>query len=136
LVVKGDESAGQTGEHGPLERNNGHLNVGAGGALETHMVQREIFFLFGEADANVSGAYDKNHRVGGGVSGGVVANVTDDWKWLISTGYLGYLFGDRSDDVKISVGQRWTFAKNFAFRTTYTHHDRDNEFLAVVHGYF
>jgi hypothetical protein len=116
--------------------SNGHLNLGVGGALETHLFQREVYFLFGEVDANVSGAYEENHRVGGGVSGGIMANITDNWKWLASGGYLGYLFGDRSDDVKISVGQRWTFAKNFAFRTTYTHHDRDNEVLAVFHGYF
>ena len=116
--------------------SNGNLNLGGGGSLETHFFQREVFFLFGEVDANVSGAYDENHRVGGGVSGGIVANITDNWKWLTTAGYLGYLFGDRSDDVNISVGQRWAFAKNFAFRTTYTHHDNDNEILAVIHGYF
>lgn len=116
--------------------SNGNLNVGAGGALETHLLQREVFFLFGEADANVSGAYDERHRIGGGVSAGIVVNVTDNWKWLASGGYLGYVFGDRSDDVSISVGQRWTFAKNFAFRTTFTHHDRDNELLGLFHGYF
>ncbi|MDH5585854.1 MAG: DUF4105 domain-containing protein, partial [Nitrospirota bacterium] len=116
--------------------SNGHFNVGAGGALETHVFQREVFFLMGEVDANVSGAYDENHRIGGGVSGGVVANVTENWKWLASGGYLGYFLGHRSDDIQVSVGQRWTFAKNFAFRTTFTHHDRDNELLAVFHGYF
>ncbi len=116
--------------------SNGNLNLGGGGALETHFFQREVYFLFGEVDANVSGAYDENHRVGGGLSGGMVANMTNNWKWRASAGYLGYLFGDRSDDIRISVGQRWTFAKNFAFRATYTHHDRDNEFLAVIHGYF
>ncbi len=116
--------------------SNGYLNVGAGGALETHVFQREVFFLFGEADVNGSRAYDENHRVGGGLSGGVVVNVADNWKWLASGGYLGYLFGDRSDDVRISVGQRWTFAKNFAFRTMFTHHDRDNEVFTVLHGYF
>ncbi len=116
--------------------SNGHVNAGVGGAAETQLLKREVWFLFGEFDANVNKAYEENHRVGGGASGGVVANVTDNWKWLVSAGYLGYLFGDRSDDIKISVGQRWTFAKNFAFRTTYTHHDRDNEFLAVFHGFF
>jgi hypothetical protein len=116
--------------------SNGYLNAGAGGALETRIVQREVFFLFGEFDANVSSAYDENHRVGGGVSGGVMATITNNWKWLISAGYMGYPLGDRSDDTPISVGQRWTFAKNFAFRTTFTHHDRDNEVLAVFHGYF
>ena len=116
--------------------SNGHFNAGVGGAVETHILQREVFFLFGEFDANASGAYEKNYRVGGGVSGGLMANVTDNWKWLISGGYLGYPLGDHSDDVHISVGQRFTLAKNFAFRTTYTHHDRDNEVLAVFHGYF
>ena len=116
--------------------SNGHINGGVGGAVETQFLQREVFFLFGEFDANVSGAYDKNYRAGGGVSGGVMANVTDNWKWLVSAGYMGYPLGDRSDDTPISVGQRWTFAKNFAFRTTYTHHDGDNEVFAVFHGYF
>ena len=116
--------------------SNGHFNVGAGGALETHLLQREVFFLFGEADANVSGAYEKNHRIGGGISGGLATTITDNWKWLVSAGYLGYFFGQRSDDILVSIGQRWTFAKNFSIRTTFTHHDRDNELLAVFHGYF
>ena len=116
--------------------SNGHFNGGVGGAVETHILQREVFFLFGEFDANVSGAYDENYRVGGGVSSGLMANVTDNWKWLISGGYLGYPLGDHSDDAHISVGQRFTLAKNFALRTTFTHHDRDNEILAVFQGYF
>ena len=116
--------------------SNGYVNGGVGGAFETQFFQREVFFLFGEFDANVSEAYDENHRVGGGVSGGVMATITNKWKWLISAGYIGYVFGDRSDDMPLSVGQRWTLAKNLAFRTTFTHHDKDNEILGVIHGYF
>jgi hypothetical protein len=116
--------------------SNGHVNAGIGGALESQAFQREVFFLFGELDANVSGAYEENHRVGGGVSGGVMATITHNWKWLVSAGYMGYFLGDRSDDIPISVGQRWTLVKNFSFRTTFTHHNRDNEVLAVFHGYF
>jgi hypothetical protein len=116
--------------------SNGNVNAGIGGALETQVFQREVFFLFGEMDANVSGAYNENHRVGGGVSGGVMATITPNWKWLMSAGYLYYPLGDRSHDIPISVGQRWTFAKNFAVRATFTHHEHDNEVLAVFHGYF
>ncbi len=116
--------------------SNGNANAGIGGALETQVFQREVFFLFGEMDANVSGAYKENHRVGGGVSGGVMATITPNWKWLMSSGYLYYPLGDRSHDIPIFVGQRWTFAKNFALRTTFTHHDKDNEILGVIHGYF
>ncbi len=116
--------------------SNGNANAGIGGALETQVFQREVFFLFGEMDANISGGYKENHRVGGGVSGGVMAIITPNWKWLISAGYLYYPLGDRSHDIPISVGQRWTFAKNFAVRATFTHHERDNEILGVFHGYF
>jgi hypothetical protein len=116
--------------------SNGNFNAGAGAAFETHMVQREVFFLFGEFDANVSGVYDGNHRVGGGVSGGLMATITENWKWLISGGYLYYPLGDRSDDFNLSIGQRVTLAKNLALRTTFTHHDRDNELVLVLHGYF
>lgn len=116
--------------------SNGHFNAGVGGAMETHFLQREVFFLFGEFDANASEAYEKNYRVGGGVSGGIMSNISDNWKWLISGGYLGYPLGDQSDDVHLSVGQRFTLAKNFSFRTTFTHHAQDNEVLAVFHGYF
>jgi hypothetical protein len=116
--------------------SNGHMNAGAGGAMETQVFEREVFFLFGELDANVSGAYDRNYRVGGGVSGGVMATITHNWKWLVSAGYMSYLLGDRSHNIPISVGQRWTLDKNFALRTTFTHHDRDNEVLAVFHGFF
>jgi hypothetical protein len=116
--------------------SNGNVNAGIGGALETQVFQREVFFLFGEIDANISGGYKENHRVGGGVSGGVMATITPNWKWLISAGYLYYPIGERSHDFPISVGQRWTFAKNFAVRATFTHHDQDNEILGVFHGYF
>ncbi|MGD9852745.1 MAG: DUF4105 domain-containing protein [Nitrospirales bacterium] len=116
--------------------SNGHFNGGVGGAMETQIFQREVFFLFGEFDANISGAYAENHRVGGGVSGGVMATITPTWKWLVSAGYLSYPLGDRSDDIPISVGQRWTFAKNFALRASFTHHDTDNEILAMFQGYF
>lgn len=116
--------------------SNGRVNAGLGGALETQAFQREVFFLFGELDTNVSGAYDENHRVGGGVSGGVMATITPNWKWLVSAGYMSYLLGDRSHDIPISVGQRWTLAKNLAFRTTFTHHNKDNEIFGMLHGYF
>lgn len=116
--------------------SNGQFNAGMGGAVESQIFQNEVFFLFGELDANISGAYDENHRVGGGVSGGVMSTITENWKWLASAGYLFYPLGDRSNDIPVSVGQRWSIAKNFAFRTTFTHHDHDNELLAVIHGYF
>lgn len=65
-----------------------------------------------------------------------MATLTNNWKWLLSAGYLAYPVGDQSDDIPISVSQRWTLAKNFSLRTTFTHHDNDNEMVGLFHGYF
>ena len=80
--------------------------VGLGASWETHFLKRELYFVFGEVDANVSGAFDEHHRVGGGVTGGVLTNLTEKWKALFSVGYLNYPLGDRSDDVRVFVGHR------------------------------
>ncbi len=103
---------------------------------ETHFLQREALFLFEEFNAKVSGGFENYARVGGGVSGGLMANVTDNWKWPISGGYLDFPLGDHCNDVYISVHQWFTVAKNFAFQSTFTHDNRDNEVLAIFHGYF
>ncbi len=115
---------------------NGHAQGGIGAAVESHLLEREVYFLFADADANVSNGFDKDYRVGGGISAGMLTTVTDNWKWLISIGYFGYPLGDQSDDLRISVNQRWTVAKNLAFRTEYTHRDHDNEIVGMFHGYF
>ena len=116
--------------------SNGNFNAGIGGAFETHILQHEVFFLFGEIDANVSGAFNENHRIGGGVTAGMTATITNNWKWFISAGYLYYALGDRSDDIPISIGQRWTLGKNLAIRSTLTHHHHDNQWNISLLGYF
>jgi hypothetical protein len=116
--------------------SNGNMNAGIGAALESNLLHREVYFVFSELDANVSGAFNNHYRIGGGVTGGILVNLTKKWKIVGTGGYLGYPLGDHSDDLRFSIGQRYTLAKNFAIRTTYTHHDRDNELLALFQGYF
>lgn len=84
----------------------------------------------------MSGAFNENHRIGGGVTAGMTATITNNWKWFISAGYLYYALGDRSDDIPISIGQRWTLGKNLAIRSTLTHHHHDNQWNISLLGYF
>ena len=49
--------------------SNGNFNVGIGGAIESSVINREVYFVFAEGDVNVSKAFDENHRVGPGVNG-------------------------------------------------------------------
>ncbi|HUM40640.1 MAG TPA: hypothetical protein PKJ04_12930, partial [Nitrospira sp.] len=79
---------------------------------------------------------EERHRVGGGASAGLYADLTERWRLLASASYLRYALGDRSDDMRWSVGQRYTLAQNWALRLEYTHRDHDNDVLFTVQAFF
>ena len=116
--------------------SNGNLNAGIGASTETHVFQREVYFVFAEVDGNVSGAFDHHYRAGGGVTGGILINFTDRWKLLGSVGYLAYPLGNRTDDFRYSLGQRWTLSQNFSVRAEFFHRDKDNQILGTLQAFF
>ena len=116
--------------------SNWHVNGGIGASAETHLLRREVFFAFAEVEGNYSRAYEERHRVGGGASAGLYADLTERWRLLASASYLRYALGDRSDDMRWSVGQRYTLAQNWALRLEYTHRDHDNDVLFTVQAFF
>ena len=116
--------------------SNGNFNGGIGGAVESHMLGRELFFAFAEADANVSRAYEERHRIGGGGTIGVLADLSDRWKLMASGSYLRYALGEQSEDIRWSVGQRLSLTQNLALRTEYHHRSHDNDVLFTLHLYY
>ncbi|MDH5668024.1 MAG: DUF4105 domain-containing protein [Nitrospira sp.] len=116
--------------------NNGVFNGGIGGAIETAFIKREVLFAFAEAEANVSPAYHEYHRIGGGATVGIWADVTDRWKLTGSGSYLRYPLGDTSDDIRWHVGSRYTLARDWAARMEYTHRDRDDDFVFSLQAFF
>jgi hypothetical protein len=116
--------------------SNGVVNGGIGAAVESHWLKREVFFAFAEAEANYSHAYEENHRVGGGGSVGLLSDLTDRWKLMASGTYLRYALGDKSDDFRWLVGQRYTLSQNWALRLEYSHRDHDNDVVFSVQAYF
>ena len=115
---------------------NGVANVGAGAAAETQLFKREVYFAFAEAEANYSRAYEERHRVGGGGTVGMLADVTDRWKLMLSGSYLRYALGDKSDDFRWFVGSRYTLSQNWALRVEYNHRDHDNDVVFSVQAFF
>ncbi len=113
-----------------------NVNGGLGAAAETRVLHREVYFAFAELDANYSHAFEQNHRAGAGGSVGLLADLTERWKTLVSTTYLRFPLGERSDDVRVSVQQRFTLQKGWALRVEFSHRDHDNEALLTVHAYF
>jgi hypothetical protein len=116
---------------------NANLNGGIGLAAETHWLRHEMYFAFAELDANYSHAFDENHRIGGGGTVGVLADLTERWRVLLSTTYLRYPLGEDSDDWRVSFQQRFTLQKDLALRLEFNHLDRhDNEAVLSVQVYF
>ena len=116
--------------------SNGVMNGGIGGAIESRLLKREVLFAFAEAEANYSRAYQERHRIGGGGTVGMLADVTDRWKLMLSGSYLRYALGDKSDDIRWFVGSRYTLAQNWALRLEYNHRDRDNDVLFTMQAFF
>ncbi len=116
--------------------SNGVLNGGIGAAMESHWLKREVVFAFAEAEANYSRAYEEDHRVGGGGTVGLLADLTDRWKMMASGTYLRYALGDKSDDFRWFVGQRYTLSQNWALRLEYNHRDHDNDVVFSVQAFF
>ena len=116
--------------------SNGFFNGGIGGAKELNLLNREVVFAFAETEASISKAYDGMHRIGGGATIGMLADITARWKLMATGSYLRFPLGDKSDDIRWYVGSRFTLAQNWAVRLEYNHRDRDNDVLFSVQAYF
>jgi hypothetical protein len=106
--------------------SNGVMNGGIGGAIESRLLKREVLFAFAEAEANYSRAYEERHRIGGGGTVGMLADITDHWKIMATGTYLKYPLGENSDDIRWFIGSRYTLLQNLAVRLEYNHRDHDN----------
>lgn len=127
----------QTIRHNGCELcSNGVANVGVGAAAETQLLKREVYFAFAEAEANYSRAYEERHRVGGGGTVGMLADVTDRWKLMLSGSYFRYALGDKSDDIRWYADSRYTLSQNWALRLEYNHRDHDNDVAFSVQAFF
>jgi Domain of unknown function (DUF4105) len=116
--------------------SNGVMNVGIGGAMESRLLKREVLFAFAEAEANYSRAYEERHRIGGGGTIGMLADITDQWKLMATGSYLKYGLGEQSDDIRWFVGSRYTMTQNWALRLEYNHRDRDNDVTFTAQAFF
>jgi hypothetical protein len=116
--------------------SNGFVNGGIGGARELRLLKREVLFAFAEVEANVSGAYQDMHRVGGGGTVGMLADITERWKMMATGSYLRFPLGDKSDDLRWYIGSRYTLTRNWTVRLEYNHRRYDNDILFSMQVFF
>ena len=115
---------------------NGFLNGGLGGAVQSHVLGRQVWYAMAEVESDASKAYEESYRIGGGGTVGLLADITDRWKLLATGTYLRYALGDKSEDIRWSVGQRYSLTTNLAFRVEYNHRSHDNDVLGTLQWYF
>lgn len=116
--------------------SNGVVNGGIGGAIESRLLGREVLFAFAEAEGNYSRAYEERHRIGGGGTVGMLADLTERWKLMATGTYLKYALGEKSDDIRWFVGSRYTLSQHWALRLEYNHRDHDNDALLAIQAFF
>ncbi len=116
--------------------SNGFLNTGVGAAVESRWLKREVWFAFAEAEANYSPAYEERHRIGGGGTAGLLADVTERWKIMATGSYLRYALGEQTDDIRWFVGSRLTLTRNWALRVEYNHRHHDDDVVFSVQAFF
>jgi hypothetical protein len=116
--------------------SNGVASGGIGAAVESSLFKREVYFAFAEAEANYSRAYEERHRIGGGGTIGLLSDLTDRWKLMLSGTYLRYALGDKSEDIRWFAGSRYTLSQNWGLRVEYNHRDRDNDIVFSVQAFF
>lgn len=116
--------------------SNGLASGGIGAAVESSLFKREVYFAFAEAEANYSRAYEERHRIGGGGTIGLLSDLTDRWKLMLSGSYLRYALGDKSEDLRWFAGSRYTLSQNWALRVEYNHRDRDDDVVFSIQAFF
>lgn len=116
--------------------NYWNSNFGTGGAIQTELFHRELFYAFAEGDLNYGSAFEKDYRMGGGGTLGMLADLTPRWKLHLSTTYLSFPLGERSHEFRASLEQRYTLQKDLAVRLELNHDHRQNESLLKLDFYF
>jgi len=114
----------------------GRLNGGIGVAAESHWVKREVYFGFAEFVAEYGKAFDRSHRIGGGLSVGALADITDRWKISALMTYLGFPAGDKGTEWRFSAQQRFSLSKDLALRLDFNQRANQQEYLLSLHVYF
>jgi hypothetical protein len=116
--------------------SNGVASGGLGASFESALLKREVYFAFADAEANYSKAYEERHRIGGGGTVGMLSDLTDRWKLMLSGSYLRYALGNQSEDIRWFVGSRYTLSRDWALRVEYNHRSHDNDVVFSVQAFF
>jgi hypothetical protein len=114
----------------------GRANGGIGLAAESSWLKREVYFGLAEIVSEYGKAFDRSYRIGGGLSVGVLLDITDRWKVAATTAYLGFPLGEKKPEWRVSAQQRFTLSKNLTLRFDFNQRAARQDYLLNLHFYF
>ncbi len=95
-----------------------------------------ILFVMAELEAETSGYLEDNYRAGGGVSGGMFIDFSEDWRLQLGGEYKRFPLGDESEYIRYDSKLRYSPHMDVDLRLEYQRVDHNDEGLFSVNLYF
>ena len=111
-------------------------NAGIGYSYKSRYTSPYILFVLAEVEAETSGHLEENHRAGGGVSGGVFIDFSENWRLQLSAEYKRFPLGDDSEYIRYDSKLRYSPHKDVDLRLEYQRFDRQDQGLFSINLYF
>jgi len=112
------------------------VNGGVGISKESSLWKREQVYALVEADAAAGQVLRDWYRFGGGVSGGVVADLHRFWRMHFSARYLNHPLGEPGDMVSLRLVSAFNLHKRFTLRASLERQDAHRELTLAAYWYF
>jgi len=125
----------------PKDLACGYCNVfktkyGIGITYKPNPFSPALLYALIDFDLELSGHLNQDYRFGGGPNLGTLIEITDNWRVQIEGSYLAFLLGDRSDDYRVAVNQRYALTQNLDVRAEVTLLRNRQEGVVAVNYYF
>ena len=111
-------------------------NAGYGYSYKPSHQSPYILFAMAEFEAETSGHLKENHRVGGGVSGGLFIDFGEEWRLQLGAEYKRFPLGNTSEYVRYDSKLRYSPAKDVDLRLEYQRFDQKDQGLFSINLFF
>ena len=95
-----------------------------------------LFYLFGDLEGEASSAIAPWGRLGGGGTGGILLDLTDDLRFQAAGEYRTFPIGRESHYYKVYLAQRYSISRNFDVRGRWNLINGRQEWSAGINCYF
>ena len=92
------------------------LNGGLGAALETGLLNREVYFGFVEVFVEGEQDFRKGYRLGGGASLGILVDVTDNWRSALIGRTIEFTRGEEGRVERAAFQNRYSLTENLELK--------------------